>query len=57
VLTPAGRRLLSRADASVGSRLLAIAGSLDDEVRVERAVAGMAIWSEAIAANRAWARR
>lgn len=52
VLTPAGRRLLARADRSTSARLTAVAGSLDDEARTERAVAGLAVWTEAMAAYR-----
>jgi long-chain acyl-CoA synthetase len=52
-LTAAGRRLLQEADHRVDARLLAIAGHLEDETRVEEAQRGLDCWRQALDSYRA----
>lgn len=49
-LTPAGRRALALADATVSSRLVDIAGTLRDEEEAARAFDGLLAWRRALLA-------
>jgi long-chain acyl-CoA synthetase len=50
VLTAKGQKLLAAANEAVDARLAGIAGSLDSEELTARALEGLALWREAMAA-------